>query len=129
MATYEAFQWIKAEIKSLGEQYVYVADYNDDYDNIVSFRYYDTGTPNTIAFGHETAVRHLFFSVRVRDTSYENGYDRIEAIRNYFKAYSYQIISIYPKSDIINGGKDDKKRSIFYCNFYLNLTGGNTVTA
>ena len=129
MATLEAYEWIRTKILALsGESYCYVNSFNDDHDNISSIHYYDSGDENDIVFGNSTSVRYLNFQVRVRDTSFETGYDRIEAIRNFFKAYNYQTINIYPKSDIIMLGNDEKDRSILICNFILNLVGGNTIT-
>lgn len=125
----EAWEWIRTKILALsGESYCYVGSYNDDYDNISSINYYDSNKENDIAFGNTTICRHIDFQVRVRDTSFETGYDRIEAIRNFFKNYSYQVISIFPKSDIIMVGNDERNRSMFTCNFSMKLIGGNLVT-
>lgn len=123
----EVYTHIENKIKDLGESYVYINSYNSDYDNIVSINYYEDGDP-IITFGKNTVVRNTAFQVRIRDNSFENGYARIEAIRNMFSAYKYQIIVIMPKSDIMMLGNDEKNRSLLTINFKMMLIEGNTVT-
>jgi len=124
----EVYTHIENQIKSLGESEVYIASYNDDYDNIVSINYYEGKQDTEIAFGKEVVVRHIGLQMFVRDTSFESGYARIEAIRALFEAYKYQVITIIQKGDILPLGNDSKNRSEFTINFNMKLIGGSTVT-
>jgi hypothetical protein len=124
----EAFTHIENKIINLGETHVYINSYNDDYDNIISINYYDDRESPEIVFGMETIVRYIPFQVRVRDTSFEDGYERIEAIRNLFSVYKYEAITITAKSDIMMLGNDEKNRSLLTINFRMKLIEGNTVT-
>jgi len=124
----EVYTHIENQIKSLGESEVYIASYNDDYDNIVSINYYEGKQDTEIAFGKEVVVRHIGLQMFVRDTSFESGYARAEAIRSLFAAYKYQVLDIIQKGDILPLGNDDKNRSEFTINFDMKLIGGSTVT-
>ena len=124
----EAFTHIHNKILELsGESNGYINSYNSDNDNIFSIHYYDSNKPPDIAFDNETVVRYIDFQVYIRDTSFETGYARCEAIRSLFEAYNYQVITIIPKSDILMLGNDGKNRSMFTINFNMKLIGGNTV--
>jgi hypothetical protein len=124
----EVFTHIENQIKDLGETYVYINSYNDDYDNIVNIRYFDPHKGTEIAFGKEVVVRYNGLQIYVRDTSFEAGYARTEAIRALFAAYKYQALDIIQKGDILPLGNDDKNRSEFTINFDMKLIGGSTVT-
>lgn len=124
----EAFEHIYNKIEELGESHIYVNSYNDDYDNIVSFSYYDSGEQPTRVFGNEEIVEPTAFQILIRDTNFDNGFTRAKAIRDLFKIYKYQIIVIRAKSSILMLGNDDKNRSILTINFSMELIEGNTVT-
>lgn len=124
----EAFTHIYNQIVSLGESHVYINSYNDDYDNVVAIHYYDNHVTTQISFGKAVDVRHNGLQVFVRDTSFEAGYARIEAIRALFAAYKYQTITITQKSDILMLGNDSKSRSQFSINFNMKFIGGTVVT-
>lgn len=110
------------------EPYVYVNSWNDDFDNICMVTFYDSNLNSLVAFGKTTIVRYPNIQIRIRDTNFVNGEARIEAIREMFEAYGYQVITILPKSDILHMGNDNKNRSEFALNFECKLVGGNTVT-
>jgi hypothetical protein len=124
----EAFTYIYNQIVALGESHVYINSYNDDYDNIVAIHYYDSHVDPRISFGKVVDVRYNALQVFVRDTSFEAGYARIEAIRKLFEAYKYETMTITQKSDIQMMGNDDKSRSCFSVNFNMKFIGGTTVT-
>jgi hypothetical protein len=124
----EAFTHIYNQIVSLGESHVYINSYNDDYDNIVAIHYYDNHVDTRISFGKIVDVRYNGLQIFVRDTSFENGYARIEDIRKLFEAYKYQTITITQKSDICMLGNDSKSRSQFTVNFNMKFIGGTVVT-
>ena len=109
------------------ETYVYNSSWNDDYDNICMITFYDSNIDPNIAFGQTTIVRYPAFQVRVRDTSFETAESRINAIREMFQAYSFQAITIIPRSDILHLGKDHKNRAEFALNFDVKLVDGSTV--
>lgn len=115
------------KLKTL-ETYVYTNSYNDDFDNICMITFYESGKYPDVAFGKTTIARYPNFQIRLRDTNFVNGESRIEAIRSMFEAYSYQVITIIPKSDIMTMGNDNKNRAEFALNFECKLVGGNTVT-
>lgn len=130
MATYYIHDWIRKEIiDNCSETYVYVGHYNDNQDNIVSLNYYDSNLEDAIAFGKQTIARYPYLQVIVRDTSHQNAWARMEAIRSYFAVYSQQVLSMYPKSDILHLGQDERKRTMLSLNFALTIIGGNTITA
>ncbi len=124
----EAYMHIENKIASLGESRIYINSYNDDYDNIVVISFYESRNSADIAFTKTQICRYIDFQVRIRDTSFENAYSRIEAIRNMFYAYKYQVIDIMQKGDIMMLGNDSKNRSELTINFKMKLIGGNTVT-
>jgi len=124
----EAFTHIYNQIVNLGETQVYINSYNDDSDNIVAIHYYEGNIETEIAFNKEVIARHIGLQIYVRDTNFELGYARIEAIRALFAVYKYQSIVIRQKGDILTLGNDEKNRSEFTINFNLELINGNTVT-
>jgi hypothetical protein len=124
----EAFEHIENKIKELSESNIYIASRNDDYNNIVEINYYEHPSGTEISFGKTVVVRYIGLQIYVRDTNFELGYARVEAIRALFAVYKYQVITITQKGDILPLGNDSKNRSEFTINFNLKLIGGSTVT-
>jgi hypothetical protein len=128
MAQY-VHNYIRDEIISnCSETNVYIGNFNEDNDNIVCLNYYNSNISDSLAFGKTTIARYPYLQILVRDASHENAWLRMETIREYFKAYSFQNFSMYPKSDIhyLGKGKDEKKRTILTLNFAIMLINGVT---
>lgn len=124
MATYY-HDFIRQEIiNNCDESIVFIGNYNDNHNNIVCLTYYDSNIDDNISFGKRTIARYPYLQVFVRDTSHQNAWQRMEIIREYFKAYSYQNLSLFPKSDIFQLGKDEKKRTRLIINFNIMLLNG-----
>lgn len=130
MANYYMHDWIRKEIiDNCSETYVYIGHYNDNQDNIVCLTYYDSNIEDIKSFGKNTVIRYPYMQLLVRDTSHQNCWARIEAIREYFKCYSYQSLTMFPKSDILHVGQDERKRTILTLNFAIKIFNGiNIIT-
>lgn len=123
------YDWIRQEImNNMGENYVYIGSYNEDYANICCLNFYESGKSDITYLGGETACRFNNLQVMIRDTNTNNGHTRINNIRVYFKAYVHQTLVIIPKSGIIGPMQDDKKRTIFTQNFDIKINGNSNIT-
>jgi len=127
LATQYVYDKIYDLITALGEK-CYVNSVPDITDNICSLFYYDASEDPLQAFD-DLAVRFASLQIKLRDASFEAGFDRANTIFTLFKHYSLQnIVTITPKSDIIMLGNDSKDRSLFSINFKIKMIGTNLVT-
>ena len=93
------------------EANIFISYFDDSIDNICVITPTGGYAP-TYSFGG-VAYREPTFQIRIRDTSYANGYERAETIFELLNQHS----DIYSTSDILSLGKDDKNRSEFTLNF------------
>lgn len=124
----KVYEWIRKIIIAITELPCYVNSYNDDYDNIVSVHYYDSNNNNEVAFGTTTISRYIDFQVRVRHENHQTGYNLLELIENFFSPYNYEVMNVIPKSQIHMLGNDEKDRSVFTCNFNMELIEGTILS-
>jgi len=127
LATQYVYDKIYDLITALGET-CYINSAPDTTNNICSLYYYDASKDPLQSFD-DIAVRFSNMQIKVRDASFETGFDRANTIFTLFKHYSLQnIVTITPKSDIIMLGNDSKDRSLFSINFKIKMIGTNLVT-
>ena len=112
-------------IDNCNEENVYIGSYNDDFDNICCLTFYDSFIEDDLCFNYRTAVRHPQMQVLIRDSSHENAWSRMEAIRELFHSYSYNSgeLTLYPKSDIFHLPQDERMRTILILNFKMMIMG------
>lgn len=117
-----------SDIKSLLagiESTIYLADMPDTPDKLICI--YNSGGRDPIHNLAKDRITQPTIQIRARDTSYDSGLARCEAINAILDVVSNQTInntfyvSIKQQSDILPLGKDEKKRSEFAINYVLQI--------
>jgi hypothetical protein len=109
---------IAQELERIGETAL-INTITDVADNVVVIASYG-GTPIQ-TFDDGLAVRNIDFQIKIRDTHYEAAYARALVILALFAKYinntNAKTVTIQAKSDIIDIGQDERKRTSLTTNF------------
>lgn len=103
------------------EDNVFIGSFDDSVENYCCI-IATGGAPADHVFVSKIAVRYATVQIRLRDASYESGWNRAEVLFNSLSGECIENYSIYATSDILSLGKDSRNLSEFSINFRITIT-------